>query len=865
MINRSETSQRFSAHSHVLAVGRSHYDMPLATLPAVETEITEIVEALTDPLGCAIPRVNVTHLVGTDCSREAVLAHLDAYASTLHQDDILVVYFAGHGKNSDTGFELITNEDDLTTLDSATLDNALRRIPTRGILMVLDCCGGGGFAERAPGFFQSLGDREFRILLSSTRENQSSWELRNPPRSLFTRRLLSVITGQTQLDPSGGVYLTELLSYLQTSVVEDSRKVGKLQEPIFSGAYSQDPLLFLHRDLTLAKVKVRYAKVTQEQMVKRIRLSGALIIAAALFVTGCLWAWMDSHRYLSLDNDQVVLWHGYPEWTGFGLPVEQWQFDIKRSHIKATSILLDGRAVVIGRREDPIEYLMESLNASGQLATHLWASEAPGQLSSGVLADYFLDDDDAGFILEANMLSDQSVDFLAELAGSADAIVAYQALAALAFQNPEFVATVLQQRLSRPEEVGNQLNVVADWSAPCTPSVESWLHAYAAADANYLFYPTVVDASLRSGCTLKIENVLSTHTRQLRDAAYGFRLANPSEAAALRTEFAEVLREQDRTLNLEAMTAKQIAVLHRFVRAARYLGTQVCPLNLHSVFEKDLDAATDVLALLLRGCEDARIVTLDSMRVVVEVDRRKLTFPIGQGADIQRIIEVLETFEYPERDAFYRTVMNASNNLDVVRIVAEQLSRIGASLPEKVADHWDRPDVQIALMRYAAQTEPEAVVQRLVPRLSPGVNVDYLTFTNILSDAAKQFLQIAAKMETTDRVLLETLHGTPERVVQLLNSPSYRERETAGHYVVLRTDRHTILTQASDTAVFAPRVLLTVRQRLVRLDQMLEDLRSMPDWACRWRLDLIQRQRSLDYGLARAVSVLGSEICQIEL
>jgi hypothetical protein len=176
-----EDARRFSERIHAVVVGVSEYaGSGLADLPACRTEAAQIAGALSLSRTCGVPGSQIHLIPDSEASRARILDTLMTTASKMTSEDVLIFYFAGHGENDGDGFVLRTGPrttDAQRGLSREDVSAALSTTQARGVLVILDCCGGVGFAENAPEFFFSLGNRDFRLLISASRAGQSSWEL----------------------------------------------------------------------------------------------------------------------------------------------------------------------------------------------------------------------------------------------------------------------------------------------------------------------------------------------------------------------------------------------------------------------------------------------------------------------------------------------------------------------------------------------------------------------------------------------------------------------------------------------------------------------------------------------------------------
>ena len=180
--------------TRIVAIGVSAYQEPSLTLEFGAANARALADALVLESGCAIPPSNVTLLCDRSASRETILQSLSAAASSCSPDGTLIIYFSGHGEESNAQFYLLpvdASSSNLqnTAISSNDLQVALFPCRARGILIILDCCKSAGFVENAQSFFTTLAGYDFRLLLSASRVGQPSFEFRELQGTLFTRSL----------------------------------------------------------------------------------------------------------------------------------------------------------------------------------------------------------------------------------------------------------------------------------------------------------------------------------------------------------------------------------------------------------------------------------------------------------------------------------------------------------------------------------------------------------------------------------------------------------------------------------------------------------------------------------------------------
>jgi len=218
-----------------LIVGNSHYeDSSLARLTAPIVDVHGLAEVLKAP---DIGQFDeVTTLLDEDfaSARKAIARFYDLR----QRDDLLFLYFSGHGVKDEQGhLYLAARDTDCRLLAGTAIESAFVRDRMDGShskrqVLVLDCCHSGAFphgAKAAQGL--SVGTAEAfqgtglgRVVITATDATQYALEgsqvLGNAQNSLFTHFLIDGLkTGAADRDGRGVVSVDELYDYVREQVL----------------------------------------------------------------------------------------------------------------------------------------------------------------------------------------------------------------------------------------------------------------------------------------------------------------------------------------------------------------------------------------------------------------------------------------------------------------------------------------------------------------------------------------------------------------------------------------------------------------------------------------------------------------------
>jgi hypothetical protein len=375
----------FATSIQAVFIGVGFYtDQRLKALRACPGEIADLAQAAQSSSGARIPPENCdVRTTPSETTKSELVAAIAARAQRAGPDDIFYLHFGGHGIDVGASFVLATSDVDLdrpleTALTAQELAGILAKCRARGIFVVADCCGGAAIAEKTPQLMADVGEsHEFRILLSSSRVGQSSWEV-DGVGSVFHHAYKEALLGKMPgTGKQGEIYFDELFDWVRSSLEKQFSEIYTnlpVQQPCFYGIHFRDPLLFVLADISLAAIDLQTARYTKAELRKsRNTLLTSIFIALGIVVCG-YWLWMDQHRYWVRENETAVLYHGYPNMQGFGLPRTVW-----RSTIDTSILSLGSDPVVFSKDSDPNAVLhrhFSEWHPSSELEMQVYSSAA---------------------------------------------------------------------------------------------------------------------------------------------------------------------------------------------------------------------------------------------------------------------------------------------------------------------------------------------------------------------------------------------------------------------------------------------------------------------------------------------------------
>ena len=210
---------------------------------------------------CGFPQQNVKMLLGASAKRSEILAAINKIAQDAMPEDMVVIYFAGHGgfendRSQPDGYRkyLLPYDSDkrqsfyATAISYDEIASFFGKIRSNRLICFLDACysgaaGGRDFLEGMtrsvrviPTHLEELSEGKGRIIIAASDGNQPSLELYEKQHGIFTYFLVKGLDGEADLEPQDGkVTLLELFEYVSGKVQEETSKKGTSQEPIMKG------------------------------------------------------------------------------------------------------------------------------------------------------------------------------------------------------------------------------------------------------------------------------------------------------------------------------------------------------------------------------------------------------------------------------------------------------------------------------------------------------------------------------------------------------------------------------------------------------------------------------------------------------
>lgn len=250
-----QTAELFSEHAskssvcHILAVGINKYKNSRMSLNYAKPDAESFSKLMDEKGANLFKNIQLHALYDDDATRSKILAKLDELASKIHQEDVFIFYYAGHGSMVDNQFYFIPTESlrlydagslNKEAIEAGVLQEKFRHIKALKQLIVMDACQSGGSVE----LLATRGASEEKAIaqlsrsagihvMASAGSEQFATEFTELGHGLFTYVLIRALQGAADGAPKDGkVTIYELKSYIDDQVPEMTRKLkGKPQYP----------------------------------------------------------------------------------------------------------------------------------------------------------------------------------------------------------------------------------------------------------------------------------------------------------------------------------------------------------------------------------------------------------------------------------------------------------------------------------------------------------------------------------------------------------------------------------------------------------------------------------------------------------
>jgi hypothetical protein len=238
-----------------LVVGISKFKDPSINLQYAAKDAADFAQYLTKEAGFAPDHVKL--LTDEEATEKHIMSELGSkwLPHVAAPDDMVVIFISSHGSPADMDVNgvnyIVAHDSELDDLYTTAIEmqdlvgTIARRIHAKRIVLLLDSCHSGAVTPGAKGIKRTaanfdlkevaLGNGQF--VISSSQQDQVSWELKSQPNGAFTYCLLNVLRKEKDAP------LPEVFRGLKDSVQQTVlRERGVLQTPVERSNWKGKPI-----------------------------------------------------------------------------------------------------------------------------------------------------------------------------------------------------------------------------------------------------------------------------------------------------------------------------------------------------------------------------------------------------------------------------------------------------------------------------------------------------------------------------------------------------------------------------------------------------------------------------------------------
>lgn len=245
---------------HVLTVGLNKYLDPELNLNYAIPDARGIQDAMKAAYSGLFADIKFYEVFDEQATRKGITQALEQFRET-SPEDVVLIYYAGHGEASQDEFFFVTHEFELPlslrrlerrALSATKLKEMMQDIGARRVILLIDACKSGSAVE---GFNDQVDRRVLRRMgqsvgmhiVSATAKEQFAVEHKELGHGVFTYSLIEAMSGSADDEPrDGNLTVREIVRYSEESVPDLSQRYAN---------YQHWPLVFSRGlDFTISKV-----------------------------------------------------------------------------------------------------------------------------------------------------------------------------------------------------------------------------------------------------------------------------------------------------------------------------------------------------------------------------------------------------------------------------------------------------------------------------------------------------------------------------------------------------------------------------------------------------------------------------------
>lgn len=248
---RSAIAEENPSELYLLTVGINEYKNAGSNLAMAATDADDFESALKNGGASLFANIHATRLRNAEATRDNIRAALENIRASAGINDMVIVYFSGHGAATPAGWFFMPHEitqwDNKYIADNAFSDLELRafleNLKSRKVILVLDSCQSGEMVFNMRSVDQKalveLGRSMGVYIFAASTDAQYAFEDKGLGHGVFTYALLQGLNGAADGaggEKSGSIEAEELKNFIRGQVPELMKKLyGVEQYPVTYG------------------------------------------------------------------------------------------------------------------------------------------------------------------------------------------------------------------------------------------------------------------------------------------------------------------------------------------------------------------------------------------------------------------------------------------------------------------------------------------------------------------------------------------------------------------------------------------------------------------------------------------------------
>ena len=197
---------------------------------------------LKSPEGGALRDEQIRLVMDKDATRENILNNMREMFSQADEDDLVLLYFSGHGVRG--SFLPVDYDGDKVKVTHAEINEIFNASRAKFKLCIADACHSGGFRAKGDistviqSYYENLAQAKGgTALLLSSRQDETSLEASNLRQGVFSHFLIRGLKGEADSDNDGTIEIQELYDFIHINV---RSYTANRQSPVIKGDYDRN-------------------------------------------------------------------------------------------------------------------------------------------------------------------------------------------------------------------------------------------------------------------------------------------------------------------------------------------------------------------------------------------------------------------------------------------------------------------------------------------------------------------------------------------------------------------------------------------------------------------------------------------------